>query len=235
MKRILPLFLMLLCLCGCSKSSVNDLYIRTRYKGEEVIFSIKENEGINNYAMLFEDGYVGKLERGNADEQAMVAFMDDTGKIKKVLNIKGDRYCFITDMAELGGKLFVSVYSVPKGLSDNLDVYSGYETSRIEEYLEDEEQLFQVVKENYNSELYVLQSGEFKKISIQENSLNGRLSVENNKLCWSVDKILSVKRAEAVVSSYLLNGKSEEYSYIFDENCNLEKTVKSDTVTDFTI
>lgn len=233
MKKIICILLVLLCVCGCSKKpEVGNLYIRTEYKGDEYIFTLSKNVTAS-YASEFEGGYVANLESGLINEQGRVAFIDKSGKIQNVIGVESDRYCFISDMAVFDEKLYVSVYSIAKGICDEKDAQN-YEFSRLLDNLDNENMLQNVVKEQYRAELYVLDGQKFVRVASADGCRENKFCA-GEKLEWTVGKIELVKVPSVVVSSFVVEGKYRKHTYIFGKNSIFESKSVSDELYDFVI
>lgn len=197
------------------------------------------NYGVSSAARLG-DGYLVQLSSYINNEHARIVKLDHDGNLIDDFSYSAeDAQYYITDMAEFGGKVYLSAYAVPK-LADEESAGGRYEIAAVlNELFENNvweissEELTPMVRANYTALLLVCdpQGGEPETFYSAEGSLGGKLSVsERGELLWDVESIASTFFSPAT-SSFTIGGTCQVYRYTFDGSGALVSQVKTDETT----
>ena len=198
------------------------------------------NYGVTNAARLG-DGYLVQLSSYLENEHARIVKLDHDGNLIGDFSYSADdAYYYITDMAEFGGKVYLSAYAVP-ALPDGESSAGGrYEIAAVLNKLFEkqvweipDEVLTPMVRDNYTALLLVCdpRGGEPETFYSVEGSLGGKLSVnEQGELVWDVESIASTFFSPAT-SSFTIGGTCQVYRYAFDGSGTLARQVKTDETT----
>jgi len=198
------------------------------------------NYGVTNAARLG-DGYLVQLSSYLENEHARIVKLDHDGNLIGDFSYGADdAYYYITDMAEFGGKVYLSAYAVP-ALPDGESSAGGrYEIAAVLNKLFEnqvweipDEVLTPMVRDNYTALLLVCDpmGGEPETFYSVEGSLGGKLSVnEQGELVWDVESIASTFFSPAT-SSFTIGGTCQVYRYAFDGSGTLARQVKTDETT----
>ena len=198
------------------------------------------NYGVTNAARLG-DGYLVQLSSYISNEHARIAKLDHDGNLIGDFSYSADdAYYYITDMAEFGGKVYLSAYAVP-ALPDGESSAGGrYEIAAVlNELFKNQvweipdQVLTPMVRANYTALLLVCETngGEPETFYSAEGSLGGKLTVnEQGELLWDVESIASTFFSPAT-SSFTIGGTCQVYRYAFDGSGALVRQVKTDETT----
>ena len=197
-------------------------------KGKELSFNKTEvgNFGIWNAARLG-DGYMIQIGSGVEREYARILRMDREGRITGDFSYKGDdcEY-YITDMAEFGGRVYLSAYAVPQ----QEDEGARHEIANILDHIFEQknmeisdEELTPMVRDNYTAVLLLVdpEVGTPETFYSVKGALGGKLSVTKNGILeWDAESIVSTFFSPAT-SSFTIGGKCKVFRYTFDASGNL--------------
>jgi len=199
------------------------------------------NYGIWN-AARFGEGYLVQLGSYTEDEYAKIVKVDAKGNLTDSFSYSAeDRYYHVTDMAEFGGKVYLSAYTTPKTEGTP---YSGghYEISPVLDRLFEENrftissvELTPMVREIYTAVLLVCDpnGGAPNEFYAIEGSLGGVLTPgENGTLQWDVESITTTEFSP-YTSSHSIRGTCYVYRYTFDQTGNLTAQEKTGQVAHF--
>lgn len=211
--------------------------------GNELSFNQTEigNYGVSNAARLGE-GFIVRTVSYNENEYATLYKLDGEGNIIDKISYDSDETMYyITDMAEFGGRLYISAYSVPRqedaGNRNEIanilkfchekaqDYNEMVAREGIEARAEDivpSEVLTPVVRDNYTAVLLICdpESGEPNTFYSVKGARGGRLSVTGERLDWNVNSITSAFYSPAT-SSFTIGGSCRVYCYSFDKDGEL--------------
>ncbi len=203
------------------------------------------NYGVGCVARLG-DGYLVQLVSYINNEHARIVKLDHDGNLTEAYSYGGeDAYYYITDMAEFGGRVYLSAYAVPKLEDGESDAGGRYEIAGVLNELERRfsgsggewdipgEELTPLVRENYTALLLVVdpKDGEPETFYSVEGSLGGKLTVDGTgTLTWDVEGIASTFFSP-VTSSFTIGGTCQVYRYAFDGSGTLVSQVKTDETT----
>lgn len=191
--------------------------------GKELGFRRTEvgNYGIWNAARLG-DGYIVQLGSFNTGDYAHLFRMDREGNVTGEYAYAGEDCVYhITDMAEFGGRVYLSAYAVPcqtdEGGRDEIASILDYITAK-ENWAIDDEELTPLLRENYTAVLLLCdpEGGEPQTFYSVKGSLGGKLSVnEDEGLEWDVESFASSFFSPAT-SAFSIGGTCRVYRYTFD-------------------
>ena len=190
--------------------------------GKELSFHKTEvgDFGIWN-AIRFGNGYLVQLGTFYG-ETARLVKLDREGNLLDSFTYKGeDCDYFITDMAEFGGRAYLSAYAVPKQtgsgrrheIEDILN-YIYYEKKREIS----SEELTPLVRDNYTAVLLLCdpEGGAPETFYSVKGSLGGKLAVsESGKLVWDVESVTNTFYSP-YTSSFTIGGTCQVFRYTFD-------------------
>lgn len=202
--------------------------------------------GVSN-AVRFGDGYLVQLSSYVENEHARIVRLDHDGNLIDDFSYSAeDAQYYITDMAEFGGKVYLSAYAVPLLADDESSAGGRYEIATVLnelfERLESgegnaweisDEELTPMVRANYTAVLLVCdpRGGEPETFYSAEGSLGGKLTVnEQGEMTWDVESIASTFFSPAT-SSFTIGGTCQVYRYTFDGSGTLVSQVKTDETT----
>ncbi len=190
--------------------------------GNELSFNKTQigNKGIWNAARLG-DGYLVQLGDYTGGNYAHLAKIDRDGNITDNFVYEGDDCDYhITDMAEFEGRVYLSAYSVPK----QTDGGGRHEIADILDYVFDKgnyeissDELTPLVRDNYTAVLLLCdpEGGEPETFYSVKGSLGGKLTVEDERLQWDAESIVSTFFSP-YTSSFSIGGTCRVYRYSFD-------------------
>ena len=190
--------------------------------GKELGFRRTEvgNYGIWNAARLG-DGYIVQLGSFNTGDYAHLFRMDREGNVTGDYAYAGEDCVYhITDMAEFGGRVYLSAYAVPpqrdEGGRDEIANILDYIVSK-EHWAIDDEELTPLLRENYTAVLLLCdpEGGEPQTFYSVKGSLGGKLSVNDERLEWDVESFASSFFSPAT-SAFSIGGTCRVYRYAFD-------------------
>lgn len=190
--------------------------------------------GIGN-VVRFGDGYLAQLTGG---ESARIAKLDREGNLLDSFTYEEDDcdYCII-DMAEFGGRVYLSAYTVPK----QTDEWGNrHEISNVLEYVFSREsweisseELTPIVRDNYTAVLLLCdpEGGAPETFYSVKGSLGGKLAVNDaGELVWDVESVTNTFFSPAT-SSFTIGGTCQVFRYTFDEaGCLLRQEDTGETV-----
>ena len=178
------------------------------------------NYGIWNAARLG-DGYILQLGSYNEGDYAHLFRMDREGNVIGDYAYEGEDCVYhIVDMAEFGGKVYLSAYAVPV----QHDEGGRHEIARILDYIFEhgweitEEELTPLVRENYTALLLLCdpEGGTPRTFYSVQGSLGGKLSVKDGScLEWDVESVVSAFFSPAT-SAFSIGGTCQVFRYAFD-------------------
>ncbi len=196
--------------------------------GEEISFE-KNAVGrayIKN-AVLMGDEYFVQISDAVEHETAHIIKLDLNGKMIDSFTYEGDdcEY-FITDMAEFGGNVYLSAYSVPK----QNDGGGRHEIANILDYVFkkenweiSDEELTTLVRDNYTAVLLLCdkRGGAPETFYSIKGSMGGELNInDKGQLVWNVESIETTFFSPAT-SSFTIGGSCRVFRYTFDFNGEL--------------
>ena len=199
--------------------------------GKELSFRQTEvgNYGVWNAARLG-DGYILHLGSYNTGDYAHLFRMDREGNVTDEFSYEGEDCVYhITDMAEFGGRVYLSAYAVPvqrdEGGRDEIANILDYIWSKIEDHgtTITSEELTPIVRENYTAVLLLCEpeGGDPQTFYSVKGSLGGKLSVnEASGLDWDVESMESTFFSPAT-SAFSVGGTCRVFRYSFDADGNL--------------
>ena len=168
-----------------------------------------------------------QIGSGVEREYARILRMDREGRITGDFSYKGDdcEY-YITDMAEFGGRVYLSAYAVPH----QEDEGARHEIANILDHIFEQknmeisdEELTPMVRDNYTAVLLLAdpEVGTPETFYSVKGALGGKLSVtKNGMLEWDAESIVSTFFSPAT-SSFTIGGKCKVFRYTFDASGNL--------------
>ncbi|MBQ6053445.1 MAG: hypothetical protein IJL30_09225 [Clostridia bacterium] len=190
--------------------------------GNELSFHKTEvgNLGIWNVARLGE-GYIVQLGNMTSRDVALLYKMDRKGQITDGFSFEADD-CdyYIADLAEFGGKVYLSAYSVPM----QTDEGGRHEIANVLDYITEDkwdissEELTPILRDNYTAVLLICDadSGIPKTFYSVKGSLGGKISVNGaGELEWNVESITSAFFSPAT-SSFTIGGSCSVFCYTFN-------------------
>ncbi len=194
--------------------------------GKELSFHKTEvgNRGIWNAARLG-DGYLVQLGHKLDGETAHLVKLDREGNITDHFSYEGeDCWYFIQDMAEFGGRVYLSAYATPK-LAEGEDAGGRYEIEGIVNPIFDSgrfeissEELTPMVRDNYTAVLLVCgpEGGAPETFYSVKGSLGAGLTVSGaGELLWDVESVAETFFSPAT-SSFTIGGTCQVFRYAFD-------------------
>ena len=204
------------------------------------------NYGVGCVARLG-DGYLVQLPSWMTNEHARIVKLDHDGNLTETYSYGGDdAWYYITDMAEFGGRVYLSAYAVPKLEDDESNaggrdeiaavlnqLFERFESGGSNGWAISEEELTPMVRANYTALLLVCEpnGGEPETFFQAEGSLGGKLAVsEQGNLLWDVESIASTFFSPAT-SSFTIGGTCQVFRYAFDGSGALVSQVKTDETT----
>lgn len=179
------------------------------------------NYGIWNVVCLG-DGYLVQLGNTTDGETARLVKLDRTGNLLDTFTYEGeDCDYYIKDMAEFGGRVYLSAYAVPKQTNGG----GRHEIADILAYLFDNniweissEELTPLVRDNYTAVLLLCdpEGGAPDTFYSVKGSLGGVLAVNGaGELVWDVESVLNTFFSPAT-SSFTIGGTCQVFRYTFD-------------------
>lgn len=179
------------------------------------------NYGIWNVVCLG-DGYLVQLGNTTDGETARLVKLDRTGNLLDTFTYEGeDCDYYIKDMAEFGGRVYLSAYAVPKQTNGG----GRHEIADILAYLFDNniweissEELTPLVRDNYTAVLLLCdpEGGAPDTFYSVKGSLGGALAVNGaGELVWDVESVLNTFFSPAT-SSFTIGGTCQVFRYTFD-------------------
>lgn len=179
------------------------------------------NYGIWNVVCLG-DGYLVQLGNTTDGETARLVKLDRTGNLLDTFTYEGeDCDYYIKDMAEFGGRVYLSAYAVPKQTNGG----GRHEIADILAYLFDNniweissEELTPLVRDNYTAVLLLCdpEGGAPDTFYSVKGSLGGALAVNGaGELVWNVESVLNTFFSPAT-SSFTIGGTCQVFRYTFD-------------------
>ena len=204
------------------------------------------NYGVTNAARLG-DGYLVQISSYINNEHARIVRLDGDGNLIDDFSYSAeDAQYYIADMAEFGGKVYLSSYAVPLLADDESgaggrheiaavlnELYERFESGGSSAWDISDEELTPMVRANYTAVLLVCdpRGGEPETFYSVEGSLGGKLSVsDRGELTWDVESIASTFFSPAT-SSFTIGGMCQVYRYAFDGSGTLLSQVKTDETT----
>ena len=184
------------------------------------------NYGIWNVVRLGE-GYLAQLGNTTDGETARLVRLDREGNLLDSFTYQGtDCDYYIKDMAEFGGRVYLSAYAVPK----QTDGGGRHEIADILAYLFDNniweissEELTPIVRDNYTAVLLLCgpEGGAPETFYSVKGSLGGKLGVNGaGELTWDVESVVETFFSPAT-SSFTIGGTSQVFRYTFDASGTL--------------
>lgn len=204
-------------------------------EGERLSFFQNEEMGYGiSCACRLGDGFLAAL--GSYGQK--FAKLDGEGRITEIFDYdSGDAVIRISEMAEYGGQIYLSGYSVPVAKAG-----SGHqEIAPVLEYVYDGhwditgEELTPLVRDNYTALLLVCDPETCRIESFYEvpGSLGGRLTAgANGELLWDVKSIASTYYSPAT-NAFTVGGICQVYRYAFAPDGTLLGQSKTGEVTSF--
>lgn len=183
------------------------------------------NLGIGVTAKLG-DGYLVQLGNvfGNVRHTARLVKLDRDGNVLDSFTYEEDGIdYYITDVAEFGGKIYLSAYAVPTqkdaGGRDEIANILSYIWENHKDILMNvpDEVLTPLVRGNYTAVLLVCdtESGTPTTFYSVKGSLGGKFTVSDGKLTWDVETIMTTFYSPAT-SSFTIGGTCAVFRYSFD-------------------
>ena len=218
-----------LCLVKLSADG-NETYFKETYMGDYGIGKVSR----------FSDGYIVKLQHYADKDQAHIIKVDNEGNITdRFIYSSENSYCFVTDMIEFNGKIYLSAHAVPK-VEEKIPSVGRTEIAAILDYIDhrfniSSEELTPVVRNNFTAMLIVCDPdvGTPQEFYSVKGSLGGELSVgESGELLWDVESITTVSFSP-YTSAYTFRGSSYVYRYTFDASGALISQEKTGEVASF--
>ena len=189
-----------------------------------------DNYGVRN-AVRTRSGYLLSLSKWDMEETNLLCEVDEKGKELDRYSITADdRDYFITDMAEFGGRTYLSCYGVPKQsneygrreIRDILEKLWARQNTQGEWNIPSEE-LTPMLRENYTAVLFRCDpdGGSPENFYSVKGSLGGKLYVNGaGYLEWDTESITS-SFYSPVTSSFTLGGVCKVFQYDFDSEGSL--------------
>ena len=204
--------------------------------GERILYKTTKMGGTPMDIAHFGDGYLVKLGSG------AIVKMDRRGNILDSFRYESDQweYCWIQDMIEYDGKLYLSAYVTPK-LSEGEKNYGGQvEIARILQYIYANrdytaEGLTAAVRENYTALLLVCdaESGVPQEFYSVPGSRGGLLEIdEAGCLAWEVHNITAAEYFP-FTNAYSLSATCYVHRYTFGLSCKLLYRYDTGKITGF--
>lgn len=202
----------------------------SRYDADGRLLSFHKTEvgnlGVSNAARLG-DGYLVQLWNTLDGETARLAKLDGEGNLIDNFTYEGEDcdYC-ITDMAEFGGRVYLSAYAVPKqndtgGRHEIADILNYVFSRNILDI--SSEELTPLVRDNYTAVLLLCdpEGGAPETFYTVKGSLGGALRVNGSgQLEWDVESVAYTFFSPAT-NAFTIAGTCEVFRYAFDEAGNL--------------
>lgn len=184
------------------------------------------NYGIWNVVRLGE-GYLAQLGSYTDREYAHLVRLDREGNLLDSFTYQGtDCDYYIKDMAEFGGRVYLSAYAVPR----QKDEGGRHEIADILDYLFDNniweissEELTPLVRDNYTAVLLLCgpEGGAPETFYSVKGSLGGKLAVNDaGELTWDVESVVETFFSPGT-SSFTIGGTSQVFRYTFDASGTL--------------
>lgn len=213
-------------------------FTRVGGNGETLFQNVTETGNYGFYhAAHYKDGYIVQLYTRRESELACFAKVDKEGNITERYNYSSDDAIYaLTDLIEFGGRIYMSVYAVPKDNEpvDPDDPLFGLYTSHNEvapviAHMEEQHiagtafpDLTEEMRERYTALLMVLdpENGDPIEFYSVKGGMGGRLAVENGELVWDFEDIRSAAFSPAT-NSFSVCGMQEIIRYRFLEDGQL--------------
>lgn len=177
-------------------------------------------------AVKLGDGYLVQLGNvlGNVRHTERLIKLDRDGNVLDSFTYgEDDVDYYITDMAEFGGKIYLSSYAVPTQADGggrheiaNILSYIG-KTHKDDLFGVTDEELTPIVRDNYTAVLLVCdtESGEPTTFYSVTSSLGAELQAADGRLEWNVQTIVNAFFSP-VTSSFTIGGACKVFKYTFD-------------------
>lgn len=196
--------------------------------GNELAFRKTDvgNVGIWN-AVRLGDGYLVQLGNSANGETARLARLDREGNVTDSFVYEGEDCDYhLTGMAEFGGRVYLSAYSVPKQddtggrheIADLLDYVFAKKDWEISS-----EELTPLVRDNYTAVLLLCdpRGGAPQTFYSVRGSLGGKLVVNDaGELIWDVESVVNTFFSPTT-SSFSIGGTCRVFRYAFDDTGTL--------------
>ena len=210
--------------------NLSSLYLRQFDTDGDELSS--KNIDIGNFgigcAVKLGDGYLVQLGNvlGNVRHTERLIKLDRDGNVLESFSYGEDGVdYYITDMAEFGGKIYLSAYAVPTqtdgGGRDEIANILSYiwKTHKDDLFGVSDEELTPLVQDNYTAVLLVCdtESGEPTTFYSVKSSLGAELQVADGKLEWNVQTIVNAVFSPAT-SSFTIGGTCKVFRYTFDRS-----------------
>ncbi|MBR7083348.1 MAG: hypothetical protein IKI51_04935 [Clostridia bacterium] len=176
-------------------------------------------------AVKLGDGYLVQLGNvlGNVRHTARLVKLDRWGNVLDNFTYEEDGVnYYITDMAEFGGKIYLSAYAVAAqsgagGRDDIANIINSIWENHKDDMNISDEELTPIVRDNYTAVLLVCdtESGEPTTFYSVKSSLGAELQVADGRLEWNVQTIVNAFFSPAT-SSFSIGGTCMVYKYSFD-------------------
>lgn len=191
-------------------------------EGRELLFRKTEvgNLGVWN-AVRLGDGYLIQLGNTTSHDTALLVRMDREGALLDRFTYEGeDCDYYLVDMAEFGGRIYLSAYAVPRqsdagGRHEIADILSGM-FEKGNRNVSDEE-LTALVRGNYTAVLLLCdpEGGAPQTFYTVRGSLGGFLAADDaGHLVWEVQSVVSTFFSP-FTSSFTIGGTCRVYRYTF--------------------
>lgn len=191
--------------------------------GNELSFRriMADDFGIYN-VIRFGDGYLAQLAHNMGDGAARLVKLDREGNLLDSFAYEGENcgYC-ITNMAEYGGRFYLSGYAVPRQTAEG----GRYEIANLLRYLFDNEiwdisseELTPMVRDNYTAVLLLCdpEGGQPETFYSVKGSLGGKLAMNDaGELVWDVESVASTFYSP-MTNSFTIGGTCQVFRYTFD-------------------
>lgn len=228
--------------------------------GDRISFNKQETEAGLINVIHFGEGYLMQFyDTDEARGNAKLALTDLNGAVTKEFMYDSDEsYYFIKDMAEFGGKIYLSADVVPKGgagekcgricigavqhyIDENhvfekaqgQDYDGNYYNEEVQEAMS--EQLVPVMRANHTAVLLVCDpaGGKPREFYSVEGSMGGSLSVNaEGELSWNVESIVKTYFSP-VTNAFTIYGQSRVFKYVFGAGGNLISQTETDETVPF--
>jgi hypothetical protein len=182
------------------------------------------NLGIGVTAKLG-DGYLVQLGNvfGNVRHTARLVKLDRDGNVLDSFTYEEDGIdYYITDVAEFGGKIYLSAYAVPTqkdagGRDEIANILSYIWENHKDDMNISDEELTPLVRGNYTAVLLVCDTESYEPTTFYsvKGSLGGKFTVSDGKLTWDVETIMTTFYSPAT-SSFTIGGTCAVFRYSFD-------------------
>ena len=206
--------------------------------GERILYNATKMGGTPMDIAHFGDGYMVKLGSG------AIIKMDRQGNILDSFRYESDQweYCWIQDMIEYDGKIYLSAYVTPKLSEEERDFGGRVEIARILQYVSENkvytgEGLAAAARENYTALLLVCdgENGVPQEFYSVPGSRGGLLEIdEAGCLAWEVHNITDVEYVP-FTNAYSIIGTCYVHSYSFSQSGKLLYRYDTENIAQFAI